>query len=160
MEKRKEKAKESIQAVLPILFIVLLLSFTVAPVSASILLEFMIGAVFVIIGMLFFSMGAEMSMSPMGERVGGSMLKTKKLWVILLLGFFLGGHHYHFRTGSAGACRSGAVGTEYGTDSFGGSRGWSFSCSSIASYFIWNSPGTVVICVLWGGICDRTVCPG
>ena len=47
-------------------------------------------AVFVIIGMLFFSMGAEMSMSPMGERVGGSMLKTKKLWVILLLGFFLG----------------------------------------------------------------------
>ena len=47
----KEKAKESIQAVLPILFIVLLLSFTVAPVSASILLEFMIGAVFVIIGM-------------------------------------------------------------------------------------------------------------
>ena len=87
MEKRKEKAKESIQAVLPILFIVLLLSFTVAPVSASILLEFMIGAVFVIIGMLFFSMGAEMSM---GERVGGSMLKTKKLWVILLLGFFLG----------------------------------------------------------------------
>ena len=90
MEKRKEKAKESIQAVLPILFIVLLLSFTVAPVSASILLEFMIGAVFVIIGMLFFSMGAEMSMSPMGERVGGSMLKTKKLWVILLLGFFLG----------------------------------------------------------------------
>lgn len=65
-EKRKEKAKESIQAVLPILFIVLLLSFTVAPVSASILLEFMIGAVFVIIGMLFFSMGAEMSMSPMG----------------------------------------------------------------------------------------------
>ena len=90
MEKRKEKAKESIQAVLPILFIVLLLSFTVAPVSASILLEFMIGAAFVIIGMLFFSMGAEMSMSPMGERVGGSMLKTKKLWVILLLGFFLG----------------------------------------------------------------------
>ena len=75
---------------MPILFIVLLLSFTVAPVSASILLEFMIGAVFVIIGMLFFSMGAEMSMSPMGERVGGSMLKTKKLWVILLLGFFLG----------------------------------------------------------------------
>ena len=82
--------RESIQAVLPILFIVLLLSFTVAPVSASILLEFMIGAMFVIIGMLFFSMGAEMSMSPMGERVGGSMLKTKKLWVILLLGFFLG----------------------------------------------------------------------
>lgn len=160
MEKRKEKAKESIQAVLPILFIVLLLSFTVAPVSASILLEFMIGAVFVIIGMLFFSMGAEMSMSPMGERVGGSMLKTKKLWVILLLGFFSRGHHYHFRTGSAGACRSGAVGAEYGADSFGGSRGWRISCCSTASYFIWNSVSPVISCVLWCDICDRKVCSG
>lgn len=75
--KEKRKSKRIHTAVLPILFIVLLLSFTVAQVSASILLEFMIGAVFVIIGMLFFSMGAEMSMSPMGERVGGSMLKTK-----------------------------------------------------------------------------------
>ena len=155
MEKRKEKAKESIQAVLPILFIVLLLSFTVAPVSASILLEFMIGAVFVIIGMLFFSMGAEMSMSPMGERVGGSMLKTKKLWVILLLGFFLG-----VIITISGACRSGAVGAEYGADSFGGSRGWRISCCSTASYFIWNSVSPVISCVLWCDICDRKVCSG
>ena len=77
MEKRKEKTKESIQAVLPILFIVLLLSFTVAPVSASILLEFMIGAVFVIIGMLFFSMGAEMSMSRSEERRVGKECRSR-----------------------------------------------------------------------------------
>ena len=160
MEKRKEKTKESIQAVLPILFIVLLLVLQWHRCPPSILLEFMIGAVFVIIGMLFFSMGAEMSMSPMGERVGGSMLKTKKLWVILLLGFFLGVIHYHFRTGSAGACRSGAVGAEYGADSFGGSRGWRISCCSTASYFIWNSVSPVISCVLWCDICDRKVCSG
>ena len=89
-EKAKEKAKESLQAVLPIVLLVLLLSFTVAPLSASILLEFLIGAVFVLVGMIFFSLGAELSMSPMGERVGGCMLRTKKLWMILLLGFLLG----------------------------------------------------------------------
>ena len=89
-EKTKEKAKESVHAVLPILLIVLLVSFTVAPLSPSILVEFMLGAVLVIIGMVFFSMGAEVSMSPMGERVGGSMLKTKKLWKIILIGFALG----------------------------------------------------------------------
>ena len=77
-------------AVIPILLIVLLLSFTVAPLSPSILVTFLIGAVLVIIGMVFFSMGAELSMSPMGERVGSSMLKTRKLWIIIVLGFILG----------------------------------------------------------------------
>lgn len=89
-EKAKEKAKESVSAVIPILLIVLLLSFTVAPLSPSILVTFLIGAVLVIIGMVFFSMGAELSMSPMGERVGSSMLRTRKLWVIIVLGFILG----------------------------------------------------------------------
>lgn len=31
-----------------------------------------------------------MSMTPMGERVGGSMLRTKKLWMIVAIGFILG----------------------------------------------------------------------
>ena len=35
-------------------------------------------------------MGAELSMTPMGERVGGSLLRTKKLWVIVIVGFILG----------------------------------------------------------------------
>ena len=89
-EKMKEKTKESVSAVVPIMLIVLLLGFTVAPLSPSILVEFIIGAVLVIIGMVFFSLGAELSMTPMGERVGGSMLRTKKLWMIIAIGFILG----------------------------------------------------------------------
>ena len=89
-ENAKEKAKESISAVLPIVLIVLALGFTIAALSPSILVEFLIGSVLVIIGMIFFSMGAEMSMTPMGEHVGGSMLRTKKLGFIVILGFVLG----------------------------------------------------------------------
>ena len=63
-----EKLKEILRAVLPIILIVLLLCFTAAPVSPDILMEFLIGAVMLIIGMLFFSIGAEMAMTPMGER--------------------------------------------------------------------------------------------
>ena len=37
-----------------------------------------------------FSMGAELSMTPMGEHVGGSMLRTKKLGFIIIIGFILG----------------------------------------------------------------------
>ena len=86
----KEKTKESVGAVLPIMLIVLLLGFTVAPLSSDILVEFIIGAVLVIIGMVFFSLGAELSMTPMGERVGGSMLRTRKLWAVVAIGFVLG----------------------------------------------------------------------
>lgn len=89
-EKVKEKARESVGAVLPIMVIVLLLSFLIAPLSPDIMVEFLVGAVLVIIGMAFFTMGAEISMTPMGERVGQNLLKTKKLSIIAGLGFFLG----------------------------------------------------------------------
>jgi hypothetical protein len=86
----KEKAKEAVGAVLPIVFIVLILGFTIAPLSPGILVEFLVGSVFVVVGMMFFTLGAEVSMTPMGERVGGAMLRTRKLWKILLIGFVLG----------------------------------------------------------------------
>lgn len=75
---------------LPILGIVLLLCFTVAPISPSILLSFLIGAVLLIFGMMFFTLGAEMAMTPMGERVGASMTRSKKLSVIIPISFILG----------------------------------------------------------------------
>ena len=85
-----EKSKETLHAVLPIILIVLLLSFTIAPISPEILMEFLIGAVMLIVGMLFFSIGAEMAMTRMGERVGTIMTKTKKLYAMILISFLLG----------------------------------------------------------------------
>ena len=89
-DKIREKAQESVKAVLPVMVIVLILSFLIAPLSPEIMVEFMTGAVLVIIGMAFFSLGAEVSMTPMGERVGGNLVKTKKLWFIIGTGFVLG----------------------------------------------------------------------
>ena len=88
--KLQEKLKEALVAVLPIVGIVLVLSFTIAPVSPSILLTFLLGAMLVIVGMMFFTLGAEMSMTPMGEKVGAKMTQTKNVWLIILLAFVLG----------------------------------------------------------------------
>ena len=52
-EKLLEKLREALVAVLPILIIVLILCFSVAPISPSILLCFLIGAVLLILGMMF-----------------------------------------------------------------------------------------------------------
>ena len=54
-----EKWKEALQAVLPIITIVLALSFTIAPLSPSVLLCFLMGAVLILVGMMFFTTGAE-----------------------------------------------------------------------------------------------------
>ena len=88
--KLQEKLEESLKAVLPVAAIVLLLCFSIAPVSPGILLEFLMGALLLVIGMMFFSLGAELSMTPMGERVGSSMLKARKLWITVAIGFLLG----------------------------------------------------------------------
>ncbi|MCD8130739.1 MAG: DUF1538 domain-containing protein [Lachnospiraceae bacterium] len=88
--KLKEKFAEATDAVLPIVAIVLVLCLTIAPVSPSVLLCFLVGAVMVIIGMMFFTLGAEMAMTPMGEKVGSYLTKSKKLWLIVGVAFLLG----------------------------------------------------------------------
>ncbi len=88
--KLTEKLEEALKAVLPIIGIVLVLSFTIAPVPPSILLLFLFGAVLLVVGMMFFTLGAELAMIPMGERVGTRMADSRRLPVVLLLCFFLG----------------------------------------------------------------------
>lgn len=89
-ERLQEKLNETLKAVLPIIVIVLVLCFTIAPLEPGILLAFLLGAVLLIVGMMFFTLGVEMSMTPVGENVGTCMTRTKKLWVMVLLSFILG----------------------------------------------------------------------
>lgn len=88
--KLNDKFEESLKAVLPIVVIVLVLSFTIAPITPSVLLCFLLGALMVMVGMMFFTLGAEMSMTPMGEKVGAKMTQSKNIWVIVGLSFLLG----------------------------------------------------------------------
>ena len=89
-EKLKEKLKESVSSVLPITAIVALVCFTIAPVSNNIMMLFLIGALFLIFGMGFFTLGAETSMSVIGERIGANLSNSKKVWLIALIAFIVG----------------------------------------------------------------------
>ena len=88
--KIRQKFAESLKAVLPVVGIVIVLSFTIAPITSSILLCFLVGAVMVMAGMMFFTLGAEMSMTPMGEKVGARMTQSKNILLIVVLSFLLG----------------------------------------------------------------------
>ncbi len=85
-----DKIKESLASVLPIGLIVIVLSMTFAPIPADSMLTFLAGIVLVIVGMGLFTLGADSAMTPMGERVGTYLTKSKKLPLIIAVSFLLG----------------------------------------------------------------------
>ena len=51
---------------------------------------FLVGGVLLIMGMLLFNVGVDISMTPMGERVGTTMTKSKNIFIMIALSFLLG----------------------------------------------------------------------
>lgn len=86
----QDKFREALISVLPITAIVLLLCFTVAPIPNNMLVSFLTGAVMLIIGMAFFTLGADTAMTPIGNKVGSQITKSRKVWVIVFVSFLLG----------------------------------------------------------------------
>ncbi len=85
-----DKFQESLASVLPITIIVLLLCFTVAPIPNNMLVSFLMGAVLLIVGMAFFTLGADTAMTPIGTKVGSCITKSRKVWMIVFVSFLLG----------------------------------------------------------------------
>ncbi|MBR5314076.1 MAG: DUF1538 domain-containing protein [Clostridia bacterium] len=88
--KLKEKTKESLTAVLPITLIVLVISLFLEQLELGPIVLFLIGALMLIIGMGFFQLGAEIAMTPLGEGIGIQISKSKKVLIILFIGFLMG----------------------------------------------------------------------
>ena len=88
--KIKEKIKEAFSAVLPISFIVLMISTILVPLSLGIVAVFVVGAILLVVGMGFFTLGADMAMMIIGEGVGVQFTKSKRMWLIVFICFLLG----------------------------------------------------------------------
>lgn len=86
----KEKIVEALSSVLPITLIVLLLSITITPMPVGTLVLYLVGAVLLIVGMAFFSLGTDVSMTPMGEGIGAQLPRTKNLLVVVGITFIIG----------------------------------------------------------------------
>ena len=85
------KLKESAMSILPVAIIVLIVSFTpLFNLSRNELILFITSTILLIIGVTLFNVGAELSMTPMGEYIGTVLIKTKKFIFILLVTLFMG----------------------------------------------------------------------
>lgn len=86
----KEKIAEALSSVLPITVIVFLLSFTLAPMPIGTLMLFILGAALLIVGMGFFTLGADIAMMPMGDEMGRKLSTTKSVCITGLICLCIG----------------------------------------------------------------------
>ena len=85
-----EKLKEAAASVLPVTAIVAVLCLALVRVDVGLMLSFLLGSGLLILGMGLFTLGAELSMSRIGDLIGAKMTKSRKLWFILAVSFLLG----------------------------------------------------------------------
>lgn len=86
----KEKFKEVIATVLPISLLVIILNFTFIPLEADLFKRFLLGAVFILLGLTIFLIGVDLGITPMGDSFGHAAVRSGKLWVIAIMGLVLG----------------------------------------------------------------------
>ena len=81
---------ESLKSVLPIALIVVALSATIVPLPVGDMLLFIIGVACLVVGMSLFTAGAEMSMQPLGTKIGSTVAGTGRVWLIAFVSFVIG----------------------------------------------------------------------
>ena len=97
----KLKTKEAVSSILPISIIILVLNCLLLLINKSQggnlellgikeMIVFMFGAGFLIVGMSLFSLGADIAMAPIGEHIGSSLVKSRKLWLLIICALVLG----------------------------------------------------------------------
>ena len=90
LELLADKLKESAFSIIPIIILVLILNFTIAPMSIWGLILFLISSFFMVLGITLFNLGVDVSMIPIGEQIGSSLVKTRNLTLIILVTFIIG----------------------------------------------------------------------
>jgi len=85
------KIKESSFSILPVYLLILFFSLVkLVDLSLSEVILLTISTIIMIVGMAFFSLGADLAMSPMGKEIGTGLTKQGKLLVLLIVVFIFG----------------------------------------------------------------------
>jgi hypothetical protein len=84
------KIMEAFSSVLPITVIVLIASVILAPMPSGTILMFLAGAALLVIGMGFFTLGADMAMMPMGEGIGVQLTKSSNIFLAIFVSIVMG----------------------------------------------------------------------
>lgn len=84
------KIKESFLSILPVFLLVIVLHFTITPLSNNMFISFIIGTLLLVLGMSLFTLGADNAMMPIGNKMGSFLSKHKSLTLLIFTCFLLG----------------------------------------------------------------------
>ena len=85
-----EKFREAAASVLPIVIIVAVMCLSFVPMDTGRMLSFIVGSIMLIVGMGLFTLGSEVSMTPIGTHIGAKLTKSRNLPLILGVSLLLG----------------------------------------------------------------------
>lgn len=89
LKKLYSEFKDAISSVIPIALLVLVISFFIG-ISTKNIISFGISSILLILGITLFTFGADLSMVIIGDRVGSVLIRSKKLFYILISTFLIG----------------------------------------------------------------------
>ncbi|MCL2003936.1 MAG: DUF1538 domain-containing protein [Oscillospiraceae bacterium] len=84
------KFKEVTIAVFPAVLFVVILNFTLVPLETVLLFQFLLGALFIIIGLAVLLLGVDLGILPLGDHIGTALVKSNKLWFVIAVGLVVG----------------------------------------------------------------------
>ena len=84
------RLKESLTSVIPVMVIVLILHFTIAPLQYGQLPQFLVGGGLLILGLTIFLVGADIGMVPFGQAIGSALAHKRNLLLIIVASFIIG----------------------------------------------------------------------
>lgn len=85
------KLKESFLSIMPVTAIVIILSCTpLVSLSLVEIITFIICSILLVVGMALFNLGADVAMTPMGERMGSGLVRHKSLFILVAVCFAMG----------------------------------------------------------------------
>ena len=89
MREIKEKFREALSSILPIASIMFIATIVLGfPIQTTI--SIVVSTILLIVGVTLFTYGADLSMVIIGNKIGKDLVKSKKLWIILIVSFIIG----------------------------------------------------------------------
>lgn len=81
---------EVLRAIAPLIGVVIVLQIAFVRSSSAIFVQFLIGSILVITGMVFFLLGIEVGILPAGKTVGAGLIEKRSIWLIVAIAFLIG----------------------------------------------------------------------
>jgi hypothetical protein len=90
MDRLASTAKEVASAMIPVVIMVILLKFTLLPISTELLTSFLFGASLVFVGLVLFLQGTKIGLFPIGEMIGAQLPQRGSIFFVIFFAFILG----------------------------------------------------------------------